>query len=145
VTTKITSDLDDPTVFEDSSSQVSVFSVSALPKSTFPRNTTSAIYSILTLPFSAVFTAKAISLQFKFKNPIHSSNHEKLRRTRKLIRRDSLLVFDLLLHIFDGITGFRVERDCLSGQCFDEDLHAARLRFGSENESEEYGEKPNEV
>jgi hypothetical protein len=77
VTTKITSDLDDPTVFEDSSSQVSVFSVSALPKSTFPRNTTSAIYSILTLPFSAVFTAKAISLQFKFKNPPHSSNHEK--------------------------------------------------------------------
>jgi ubiquitin len=57
-----------PTVFADSSFQVSVFSVSALPKSTFPRQTTSSNYSILTLAFSAVFTAaKPICRQLKFK------------------------------------------------------------------------------
>jgi ubiquitin len=67
VTTKAPSDLDHPTVFADSSSQASGFSVSALPKFTLPQASGPDICSVLTLAFSAVFAAKAISLQFKFR------------------------------------------------------------------------------
>lgn len=40
-----------------------------------------------------------------------------------LIGRDAFLVLDLGLHVLDGVGRFDIERDGLSGQGFDEDLH----------------------
>ena len=40
-----------------------------------------------------------------------------------LVRRDALLVLDLLLHVLDRVRRLDVERDGLAGQGFDEDLH----------------------
>ena len=40
-----------------------------------------------------------------------------------LVWGDSLLVLDLRLDVVDGITRLHFERDCFSGECFDEDLH----------------------
>eukprot|EP00612_Vaucheria_litorea_P008573 CAMPEP_0171476768 /NCGR_PEP_ID=MMETSP0946-20130122/3786_1 /TAXON_ID=109269 /ORGANISM="Vaucheria litorea, Strain CCMP2940" /LENGTH=85 /DNA_ID=CAMNT_0012007091 /DNA_START=105 /DNA_END=359 /DNA_ORIENTATION=- len=42
-----------------------------------------------------------------------------------LIRRNPFLILDLLLDIVDSVGGFDIESDGLSGQCFDEDLHAS--------------------
>ena len=42
-----------------------------------------------------------------------------------LIRGDTLLVLDFLLHVFDGVRGFDLEGDGLSGESFDEDLHSS--------------------
>ena len=42
-----------------------------------------------------------------------------------LVRRDTLLVLDLLLHVLDGVRGLDVERDGLAGQGLHEDLHTA--------------------
>ena len=40
-----------------------------------------------------------------------------------LVGRDALLVLDLSLHVFDGVAWLDVERDGLSGQGLDENLH----------------------
>jgi len=40
-----------------------------------------------------------------------------------LIGRDAFLVLDLSLDSFDGVRGFNVEGDGLSGEGLDEDLH----------------------
>ena len=42
-----------------------------------------------------------------------------------LVRRDALLVLDLLLHVVDRVGRLDVERDRLARQGLDEDLHAA--------------------
>ena len=42
-----------------------------------------------------------------------------------LIRRNSLLVLNLLLDSFDRVRGFHVERDGLIGKSLDEDLHTS--------------------
>merc|ERR1719197_312904 len=42
-----------------------------------------------------------------------------------LVRRNALLVLDLLLHVVDRVRGLDVERDRLARQGLDEDLHAA--------------------
>ena len=42
-----------------------------------------------------------------------------------LIRRDALLVLDLLLHVVDRVRRLDVERDGLAREGLDEDLHAA--------------------
>jgi hypothetical protein len=42
-----------------------------------------------------------------------------------LVRRNSLLVLNLALHIIDGVRGFDFEGDCLAGEGLDEDLHTA--------------------
>merc|ERR1719456_618364 len=42
-----------------------------------------------------------------------------------LIRRNALLVLDLLLHVLDRVAGLHVERDGLARKCLNEDLHAA--------------------
>ena len=41
-----------------------------------------------------------------------------------LIRRDTLLVLDLLLHVLNGVRGFDIQCDSFAGQGLDEDLHA---------------------
>ena len=41
-----------------------------------------------------------------------------------LVRRDAFLILDLGFHIFDSVRRFDIESDGLSGQSFDEDLHA---------------------
>jgi len=41
-----------------------------------------------------------------------------------LIGRDSLLVLDLCLHVFDGVGWLDVEGDRLTGEGLDEDLHS---------------------
>ena len=41
-----------------------------------------------------------------------------------LVGRDPLFVLDLGFDVFDGVARFHFERDCLSCQCFDEDLHS---------------------
>ena len=43
-----------------------------------------------------------------------------------LVRRNALLVLDLLLDIVDSIGGLHLEGDGLSSQRLDEDLHADR-------------------
>ena len=43
-----------------------------------------------------------------------------------LVRRDALLVLDLLLDVLDGVGGLHLEGDGLAGQGLDEDLHARR-------------------
>jgi hypothetical protein len=40
-----------------------------------------------------------------------------------LIRRNTLLVLDLALHVIDGVARFDLKRDRLSGQSLDENLH----------------------
>jgi len=40
-----------------------------------------------------------------------------------LIRRDTFLVLDLSLDVFDGIRGFNIKSDGLAGEGLDEDLH----------------------
>ena len=40
-----------------------------------------------------------------------------------LVRRDALLVLDLLLDLLDGVGGLDLEGDSLSGECLDENLH----------------------
>ena len=40
-----------------------------------------------------------------------------------LIRRNSFLILNLLLHTLDRVAGLDVERDGLSGKCFHENLH----------------------
>ena len=40
-----------------------------------------------------------------------------------LVRRDALLVLDLLLHVLDGVAGLHIEGNCLARQGLDEDLH----------------------
>ena len=42
-----------------------------------------------------------------------------------LIRRNALLVLDLLLHVLDRVAGLHVERDGLARERLHEDLHAA--------------------
>ena len=42
-----------------------------------------------------------------------------------LIRWDTFFVLDLLLDVFDRVTGFDVKRDGLPGQSFNENLHGA--------------------
>ena len=42
-----------------------------------------------------------------------------------LIGRDSLFVLDFRFDILNGVAGLDLERYCLPGECFDEDLHAA--------------------
>jgi len=42
-----------------------------------------------------------------------------------LIRGNSFLVLDLLLHVFDGIGAFNLEGNCLAGEGLDEDLHTS--------------------
>jgi len=42
-----------------------------------------------------------------------------------LVRRDALLVLDLLLHVLDGVRRLNVERDRLARERLHEDLHAA--------------------
>ena len=42
-----------------------------------------------------------------------------------LVRRDALLVLDLLLHVLDRVARLHVERDGLSRQRLDENLHPA--------------------
>ena len=44
-----------------------------------------------------------------------------------LVRRDALLVLDLGLDVLDRVGALDLERDGLSGQRLDEDLHAAVL------------------
>ena len=39
-----------------------------------------------------------------------------------LVRRDALLVLDLLLHVLDGVRRLHIEGDGLAGEGFDEDL-----------------------
>ena len=50
-----------------------------------------------------------------------------------LVRRDTLLVLNLALDIVDGVGRLDLERDCLSGQGLDKDLHTSSQ---SENEVE---------
>ena len=40
-----------------------------------------------------------------------------------LIRRNSFLILDLLLHGFNGVSIFDFQGDGLTGECFDKDLH----------------------
>jgi len=42
-----------------------------------------------------------------------------------LIRRDTLLVLDLCLHVVDGVRGLNLQRDRLSGKSLHENLHTA--------------------
>ena len=42
-----------------------------------------------------------------------------------LVRRDALLVLDLLLHVFNRVGRLHVQRDGLAGQRFHKNLHAA--------------------
>merc|ERR1712184_78338 len=42
-----------------------------------------------------------------------------------LVRRNTLLVLNLLLHLLDGVTSLDLKGDGLSGQGLDEDLHAS--------------------
>ena len=42
-----------------------------------------------------------------------------------LVRRDALLVLDLLLHVLDRVRRLHVESDGLARESLDEDLHAA--------------------
>ena len=42
-----------------------------------------------------------------------------------LIRRNALLVLNLLLHVLDRVAGLDIERDGLARQSLDEDLHGA--------------------
>ena len=41
-----------------------------------------------------------------------------------LVRRDALLILDLLLHLLNAVTRLRVQRNRLARQCLDEDLHS---------------------
>ena len=40
-----------------------------------------------------------------------------------LVRRDALLILDLGLDVVDAIAGLDLQRDSLTGERFDEDLH----------------------
>ena len=40
-----------------------------------------------------------------------------------LVRRNAFFVLDLGFDVFNGVTGFNVQSDGFTGQCFDEDLH----------------------
>merc|ERR1712180_372969 len=42
-----------------------------------------------------------------------------------LVWRDSLLVLELGLHVFDGVRWLNLEGDSLTGQCLHEDLHTS--------------------
>ena len=48
-----------------------------------------------------------------------------------LTRGGALRILDLLLHIRQGIARFDVERDCLPGECLDEDLHRRVIEAGA--------------
>ena len=57
----------------------------------------------------------------------HGTNKESEIRTSEdetlLVGRDALLVLDLGLDVVDGVRGLHFERDRLSGEGLDEDLH----------------------
>merc|ERR1712180_222890 len=42
-----------------------------------------------------------------------------------LIWRDSFLILDLSLHVFDGVRWLNLKGDSLTGQCLHEDLHTS--------------------
>ena len=47
-----------------------------------------------------------------------------------LIWRDALLILDLGLHVFDGVSWLHVQGDGLSGECLHENLHDEKSLFG---------------
>ena len=53
-----------------------------------------------------------------------------------LIRGDTFLVLDLLLHVLDGIRGLHIEGDGLARESLDKDLSVTRVEEGREGASE---------
>ena len=58
-----------------------------------------------------------------------------------LVRRDALLVLDLLLHVLDRVGRLDVERDRLARQGLDEDLHFDRTAVAKAAEGESGGQE----
>jgi len=59
-----------------------------------------------------------------------------------LIRRDTLLVLDLRLDVGDCVARLNLERDGLSSECLDEDLHSFNTVHGFFNRGTCVSESP---